>query len=538
MPPPAAAGGTSPFVARLDALRRAFAHGQVEAASPEVLALHDEALAGDAWRDAAEAALLLAKGHANREQPLPAQQWAERAAGHALRARAVDLEASAWVLLASERARALQPVPAMQAVGHVLRRMAQVDDARTVATVFTGVTLAFEALGLDLHALESARRALQAGLALGDDAILLRLRINLVHSGLHAWDQLHEVDADKAAVLLAELRGPLGEIDRTTADLAARGLPGRSSHDFLRAGWFVRAGDDAAAAPLLQALTEPVRDLPPGLMAEAWLQHGELRRRCGEDTSHAAARALELAARFADEGSVWLRRRARAEDLAGRAEAALPLLLRSHARQMASVRAALDARVDELAARLVDLHLRDENRQLRAHNQGLQADVRQYSRLAETDALTGLPNRRALEAEFEARRGDAPLALAVLDLDHFKRINDRFSHLVGDAVLRQAAVSMSASLRAPDLLARLGGEEFVALVALAPDEAAGAFERVRRALAEHAWGEIAEGLQVSVSIGVTAVRAGEDLVTALARADALLYRAKHEGRDRVMHDAG
>lgn len=541
MPPAGAAAttaGASPFAARLDALRRAFAQGQVQTASPEVQALHDEALTADAWRDAAEAALLLAKGHANREQPLPAQQWAERAAEHALRAGAADLEAAAWVLLASERARALQPVPAMQAVGHVLRRMAEVDDPRAVATVFTGVTLAFEALGLDLHALDSARRALQAGLALADDAILLRLRINVVHSGLHAWDQLHEVDSEKAAALLDELRWPLEAIDRTTDELAARGLPGRTSHDFLRAGWLVRAGDDVAAAPLLQALVDEARDMPPGLMAEGWLLHGELQRRRGEDGSRSAARALELAERFADEGSVWLRRRARAEDLAGRPDAALPLLLRGHARQMASVRAALDARVDELAAHLVDLHLRDENRQLRAHNQGLQADVRQYSRLAETDMLTGLPNRRALEAEFEARRGDAPLALAVLDLDHFKRINDRFSHLVGDAVLRQAAALMSASLRAPDLLARLGGEEFVALAALAPDEAAGAFERVRRALAEHAWGEVVDGLQVTVSIGVTGLRPGEDLATAMARADALLYRAKHEGRDRVLHDAG
>uniref|UniRef100_UPI0005C22C31 hypothetical protein n=1 Tax=Rubrivivax gelatinosus TaxID=28068 RepID=UPI0005C22C31 len=165
--------------------------------------------------------------------------WAERAAGHALRAGAAELEASAWVLLASERARALRPVPAMQAVGHVLRRMADVDEPRTVATVFTGVTLAFEALGLDLHALESARRAL--GTVLADEAILLRLRINLVHSGLHAWDQLHEVDADKAAALLAELRWPLEAVDRTTAELAARGVPGRTSHDFLRAGWLVRA---------------------------------------------------------------------------------------------------------------------------------------------------------------------------------------------------------------------------------------------------------------------------------------------------------
>ncbi|MBK1715152.1 GGDEF domain-containing protein [Rubrivivax gelatinosus] len=525
-------------LALLAHLRQAFAQNRFDSAGPLVQALHAEALADGELQLAAEAALLLAKGHANREQPLPAQEWAERAIVHAQAAGVVELEASAWVLVASERARSQQPAASMQAVGHVLRLMAGVDDARAVATVFTGVTLSYQALGLDLHALEAARRALRAGLVLADESILLRLQINVVHSGLQAWDQLHEVEPAKAAALLAELRAPLDAVERTTAALHARGLPGRSSHDFLAAGWLARHGDEAAALALLQTLTTAAADLPPGLMSDAWLLLGELLRRRGEDPGAAAEAACQLVARCSDGGAAWLQRAARAEELAGRAAPALALLRRSHARQLATVRAALDERIDELAARLVELQLRDENRQLRAHNQGLEADVRHVSLLAGTDALTGLPNRRALEAAFDAR-GDGGQVLAVLDLDHFKSINDRFSHLVGDAVLQAAAAQMAASLRAPDLLARLGGEEFVALldgVSLA--DAASVLERVRLALHGHDWAALAEGLKVTVSIGVTRVLPGEPLPPALARADALLYRAKHEGRDRVVLDPG
>ncbi|MBZ8142705.1 hypothetical protein CLD22_22770 [Rubrivivax gelatinosus] len=471
-------------VALLAQLRQAFAQNRFDSAGPLVQALHAEALADGDLQLAAEAALLLAKGHANREQPLPAQEWAERAIGHAQAVAAVELEASAWVLVASERARSQQPAASMQAVGHVLRLMAGVDDARAVATVFTGVTLSYQALGLDLHALEAARRALHAGLVLADESILLRLQINVVHSGLQAWDQLHEVEPAQAAALLAELRAPLDAVERTTAALHARGLPGRSSHDFLAAGWLARHGDEAAALVLLQALTAAAADLPPGLMSDAWLLLGELQRRRGEDPGAAAEAACRLVAQL---------------------------------------------QLDQA---------RDENRQLRAHNQGLEADVRHVSRLAVTDALTGLPNRRALEAAFD-ERGDGGQVLAVLDLDHFKSINDRFSHLVGDAVLQAAAAQMAASLRAPDLLARLGGEEFVALldgVSLA--DAASVLERVRLSLHGHDWSALAEGLKVTVSIGVTRVLPGEPLPPALARADALLYRAKHEGRDRVVLDAG
>jgi diguanylate cyclase (GGDEF)-like protein len=164
-------------------------------------------------------------------------------------------------------------------------------------------------------------------------------------------------------------------------------------------------------------------------------------------------------------------------------------------------------------------------------------------RLAEasrTDELTGLPNRRGfLEASegalARARRSRLPLSLAIADIDHFKRVNDTWGHAAGDAVLREVAATIRASLRAQDLVARWGGEEFILLLPDTP--AAGAVHvagSIRVAVAargvEHGGIEI----RVRVSFGVAEHRQGDDLDSTLARADAALYRAKQEGRDRVV----
>ncbi len=155
--------------------------------------------------------------------------------------------------------------------------------------------------------------------------------------------------------------------------------------------------------------------------------------------------------------------------------------------------------------------------------------------LAMTDDLTGLPNRRraiaAAEAVIDAgSRG----ALLILDIDHFKRINDQHGHAAGDAVL-QAVATVWRSMIGPEVtLGRLGGEEFLAVIAggdLAQGEALAERLRVAAAgLAPAGW----FGTQpVTVSAGVTTLDPGDTLAAALARADTALYRAKDGGRNRV-----
>lgn len=164
----------------------------------------------------------------------------------------------------------------------------------------------------------------------------------------------------------------------------------------------------------------------------------------------------------------------------------------------------------------------------------------QLRELSERDELTGLQNRRSVlallarERERFARGGPA-FALAILDVDHFKHVNDRFGHAMGDAVLRAFAEQVARGLRGGDCVARYGGEEFLLVLPDVGDEASAvqAAERLRCAVSDHRWSELATGLTITCSIGVTMSRPGEDVASVLARADTALYRAKTGGRNAV-----
>jgi diguanylate cyclase (GGDEF)-like protein len=159
--------------------------------------------------------------------------------------------------------------------------------------------------------------------------------------------------------------------------------------------------------------------------------------------------------------------------------------------------------------------------------------------VASTDALTGLLNRRAfLEAAInlsvQQEKKNAQVTLMMFDLDHFKSINDRFGHAVGDDALRAFAASVSASLRTNDIVGRLGGEEFAAIVAAGSDIGVRIAERVRAGF-EAAGVEISgHQIDATVSIGTATAAADRHSVEWLiARADAALYAAKKSGRNRV-----
>jgi diguanylate cyclase (GGDEF)-like protein len=161
--------------------------------------------------------------------------------------------------------------------------------------------------------------------------------------------------------------------------------------------------------------------------------------------------------------------------------------------------------------------------------------------VASRDALTGLHNRRwldqALPASLEgARREGRPLAVVMVDIDHFKRINDTYGHGEGDRVLVAVAHALTGGLRQSDQLARCGGEEFAVLLPGAGDPAARAVaERLRAAVAATALTlQPAQSPErVTVSVGLAFLRPGDDATQLLGRADRALYRAKAAGRDRV-----
>jgi diguanylate cyclase (GGDEF)-like protein len=169
-------------------------------------------------------------------------------------------------------------------------------------------------------------------------------------------------------------------------------------------------------------------------------------------------------------------------------------------------------------------------------NTALAREAERLLRASLEDSLTGLPNRRRLEVALQdLTDSQSPFACAMLDIDHFKQINDRFSHAVGDHVLREIGSVFGTAARQNDLVVRFGGEEFAMVLDTADAVLVSRIcERLRAGVAAHEWQAIQSGLAVTVSIGMalSTEAAGPEAVLKLA--DSRLYEAKNAGRNRVV----
>ena len=237
---------------------------------------------------------------------------------------------------------------------------------------------------------------------------------------------------------------------------------------------------------------------------------------------------------------------------AGRIEEAYDALARSAElerqafRELSELQLSLErAKLETDAARRESDALAAKNRELaQAHSElehrasqleGLQAKLRDQ---ADRDWLTGLHNRRYLARELDRLTQEGltvPLSLAVLDLDHFKSINDRFGHATGDQVLVRVAGLLGEILRRSDVAVRSGGEEFLVLMPFTDAHAATTCcARIREAIRDEDWGRLAAGLTVTTSVGVASTQDSSDLKALVQLADQRLYDAKQAGRDRVV----
>ncbi|HEY3282087.1 MAG TPA: diguanylate cyclase [Armatimonadota bacterium] len=192
---------------------------------------------------------------------------------------------------------------------------------------------------------------------------------------------------------------------------------------------------------------------------------------------------------------------------------------------------------EELLARVeVALRTKQEQDRLREEAGRLQA-------MTLTDPLTGLYNRRMLDERLEeevsrSRRYGTPLSCLMIDIDDFKKVNDRFGHPTGDTVLKQISEVLRCCSRAIDVVSRYGGEEFAVLL---PETclqgATQAAERIRAQLTHDVGAGVLPGIsRVTLSVGIARLSAGDDGNTLLAKADAALYRAKADGKDRIVRD--
>jgi diguanylate cyclase (GGDEF)-like protein len=222
-------------------------------------------------------------------------------------------------------------------------------------------------------------------------------------------------------------------------------------------------------------------------------------------------------------------------DLAG----ALTAMRRYHREQVEERDRTTERRVHWLKARL-DVERAEVAATLQRQRADLLAEQNaELSRQALVDGLTSLPNRRALMERLGSELAMAVprFGFALTDLDHFKQVNDRYSHLIGDQVLRTVAELTRCTLREVDLPARYGGEEF-ALILVVTDatEMRLRCDRLRELVAAHPWHELAPGLQQTISIGATLARPGDTVETLISRADERLYAAKRRGRNGVNAD--
>jgi two-component system cell cycle response regulator len=375
--------------------------------------------------------------------------------------------------------------------------------------------------------IDTARRygeALNIAVALGDLRLSLRLLNNL------AYTAVKNHDGAEAWKLVGEMR----------AFASRHGVPMGPPYLDTIARIELMHGRYAAA----EATLRPVVDEPAGrsavdghTLAECLLTVAEARRLRGDLV--AAQASLDRAVRVCAEHEIASARvRVREEQAQLYAAAGRYREAYDEYRLFHTETQALQSAQREAGARTLQAVFETEE---------ARRESARFREMAQRDPLTGLYNRRFVDEQLalllaQAAERGAPLSVALIDLDHFKRVNDTLSHAIGDAVLQQVAVLLAAdtanAAAEPAVAARRGGEEFLLILPdTGADEAIRHCDQLRQAIATHPWRPVTGELAVTVSIGVSTADAGDVTPSALlAHADRNLYAAKRMGRNRVVRD--
>jgi diguanylate cyclase (GGDEF)-like protein len=520
---------THPDDARAAAIDRAYllvglAQGQPVGA--EIGAADDEA-AGHGWTDV-RLLLCWARTLAARESELANAEHLQAMLDLAETAGEPSLFALALAAAAARRDAVKRALDITESTATPLvRAVALLDDEdgpvvhRAAALIEVGVAaqeMSFWELAAEYY--DRAERALDA-----DDDRRWQRTVEL---------QRRVLSYNRAEVVLdwASAQAMIGDWESAAMNAAAA-LPGGLAA--LDAGWPATWETEhrghlhllAAIAGRFSTTTEqyelPIGEPTPGVSPAAVVAFGEaIRTARAGDPAGAARLADRLATRLGF--SAPPSTRLLCMSIAAR-QPDTPIAAAEYADELATLR--WNSRLDQVAS------LRDAiavERQRRDHEQ--------LRRQVLVDELTGLANRRGYRAYLNARLnpagpGEAEYAVMMVDVDHFKSVNDRFGHDVGDLVLATISRILADHVRPADLAARLGGDEFVVVLAgPGPNHPEKRAQEIVDAVRGHRWAELADGLTVSISIGVH--RGGvQELPTLLTGADRNLYQAKNEGRGRV-----
>lgn len=379
-------------------------------------------------------------------------------------------------------------------------------------------------------AAEAAERAVQVAVAAGEPAgrfhvqavyVHLTWAMRLDHLGLpeQCREQFGEVIRQHEAALAAP--GELPELFRAQGH-AERALACARLGRVAEARRFLHVAREVSAEPVPNIRRVLAHAEGAVLLAEG--RHDDARAVLS--TLWESLRGRRVQARSEDVPTLL----GRVEEAAGRPAEALRWFRVVHERYGRTQYETWTARVT--AARL------------RIEQEALVRRASQLERDALYDGLTGIPNRRAFDADLprlaaaSALPGGEPLTLAVFDVDGFKRVNDTYGHHVGDEVLRRVAATLREHARGADRCARYGGDEFVLCLPAGAVDAAVAVARIGRVIADHPWSTVAPGLAVTVTTGLAQLRPGEDATSLFRSADTSLLVAKRARRPAAVTPLG
>ena len=438
------------------------------------------------------------------------------------------------------------------AVASMLRAL-EAARAQKLATLEINIHNSLGSALISANRMDEAARYLRKGLELAQAANNRNLLTKLLHTqSLLAKQRGDQLAKSGDAAAQAEYAKGLAQATRALELARELGNPYDEAHCLGQTGTMLRLmHSHAEALRILDETIELAKRLnEPSVQAEAMMERGSsLLAQGNADGARQSFLDAILIARQIGASTVLAEAcesLSKVLEDAGDHKSALALYKEFHSvreaelagsRKHAAMAAQLWLDFQEASKRASQYRERAES--LAADHAALARKAKALTEVSEQDPLTALLNRRGLDARIDAllASSDAngePLTLALIDIDRFKRINDTFSHSVGDTVLRRVAAIIRDQCRQNDLPVRYGGDEFLLVLANADLElGARVLARLKETVDAHAWAREAAGLTVTLSIGIAARARGGTVAATIAAADQALYDAKAAGRDRI-----